>query len=223
MDANRKLWNEQQKILRGALSSSGEHQKAIELFLSQHAMVHSSMVTKSETASFADEVWQDMDEESIRRIPRNCEHSVAWVVWHISRIEDVTMNMLVAGSPQVLYRDDWHNQMGVEVHHTGNAMDEKEVAELGATIDIEALRAYRVAVGRRTREIVKQLEPEDLKQKVEPSRLQQVMAEGAVVEAAREIVDYWGKRTISGLLLMPPTRHNFIHLNEALRIKQKLR
>ena len=40
--------------------------------------------------------------------------------------------------------------------------------------------------------------------------------------SAREIVDYWGGLTIAGLVLMPPTRHNFVHLNEALRIRQKL-
>jgi hypothetical protein len=78
-----------------------------------------------------------------------------------------------------------------------------------------------LAVGRRTREIVKQLQPAELKQKVEPSRLQQVLDEGAVVEAARGIVDYWSKRNTAGLLLMPATRHNLIHLNEALQIKRR--
>lgn len=40
---------------------------------------------------------------------------------------------------------------------------------------------------------------------------------------ADEIIAYWGGRTLAGLLLMPPTRHNFLHLSEALRIRQKLR
>jgi hypothetical protein len=31
----------------------------------------------------------------------------------------------------------------------------------------------------------------------------------------------WLESTIAGLLLMPPTRNNFIHLNEALRIVYK--
>jgi hypothetical protein len=35
-------------------------------------------------------------------------------------------------------------------------------------------------------------------------------------------VDYWSRRTVAGLLLMPPTRHCFLHLNEALRIKHAL-
>ncbi len=132
------------------------------------------------------------------------------------------MNLLVAGSPQLALRDGWLKRMGISVRDTGNAMDKASVARLSAAIDIEALRAYRLAVGRRTREIVKRLTPEALKQKVDPARLQQVMAQGALVEAARGIADYWGRRTIAGLLLMPPTRHNFVHLNEALRIKHKI-
>jgi hypothetical protein len=111
--------------------------------------------------------------------------------------------------------------MKISVRNTGNAMDEAGVAKLSARINIEALRSYRLAVGRRTREIVRQLQAEDLKQKVDPSRLQQVMDEGAVVEAAQGLIDYWGRRNIAGLLLMPATRHNFIHLNEALRIKHR--
>lgn len=39
---------------------------------------------------------------------------------------------------------------------------------------------------------------------------------------AIEILNYRSKRTIAGLLLMPPTRHNFLPLGEAQRIKTKL-
>lgn len=153
----------------------------------------------------------------------HCAHSLAWIIWRIARIEDVTMNLLLADSPQVLHRDQWLKRMKVTVRDTGNAMDEKSVAKLSVTIDIDALRTYRLTVGRRTRQIVKCFKPEELRQKVEPSRLQRVMAKGAVTEAASGIRDYWGKRTIAGLLLMPPTRHNFLHSNEALRVKQRCR
>jgi len=156
-------------------------------------------------------------------VPRNCAHSIAWIIWHIARIEDVTMNLLVAGTPQIFQRDNWRTRLKISRRDTGNAMDAQDAAKLSATIDLDALRAYRVAVGHRTRQIAKRLKPEDLKRKVEPARLQRVIAEGAVLEAASGVIDYWGKRTIAGLLLMPPTRHNSLHLNEALRIKQKCR
>jgi hypothetical protein len=78
-----------------------------------------------------------------------------------------------------------------------------------------------MTVGRRTREVVKGLRPEDLKQTMQPSRIQQVADQGAVLPAAQGIIDYWSKRNIAGLLLMPPTRHCFVHLNEAAKLKRR--
>jgi len=217
-----KLLNKQQTELRQIMMSFEQHEKAIALFLRQHAMLHSKKMSQSELWSFEDEVLNDMAEGQIRRIPQNCEHSVAWLIWHIARCEDITMNLLVAGSPQILHRDGWLGRMKITIRDTGNAMDEKDMADFNASIDIEALRAYRVAVGHRTREIVQHLQSEELKQKIAPSRIQRVRDEGAVVEAASGIIDYWSKRNKAGLLLMPATRHNLVHLNEALRIKRRL-
>jgi len=221
MESYRKSLNKQQTELRRLLSSSDQYEKAIELFLKHHAMLHSARMAQTESWSFEDEVLNDMAEEQVRRIPQSCDHSVAWLLWHIARCEDITMNLLVAGSPQVLHQDHWLERMKITAQDTGNAMSREEIAQFSAAIDIEALRAYRVAVGRRTQEIVRQLAAEELKQKVDPARLQRVWDEGAVVEAARGIADYWGKRTIAGLLLMPATRHNIVHLNEALQIKRR--
>ena len=100
-------------------------------------------------------------------------------------------------------------------------MGEVEIVDLSTRIDITALRAYRAAVGRRTRQVVKTLQPEDMKQKVDPARITKVMETGALVESARAIAEYWSKRDIAGLLLMPATRHNLVHLNEALKLKRK--
>jgi hypothetical protein len=215
--------NKRQTELRRTLLSFDQHPQAMQIFLRHHAMLHSAAAVPTETWSFEDAILNDMSEEHIRRIPQGCEHSVAWLLWHMARIEDVAMNLLVAGSPQVLYRDDWLERMKMTICDTGNEMDHEGVAHLSATIDVRALRAYRVAVGRRTQEIVAPLKVADLKQKVDPARLEQVMAQGALVEAARGIADYWGRRNIAGLLLMPATRHNIVHLNEALRIKKRRR
>jgi len=130
--------------------------------------------------------------------------------------------LLVEGREQVFSGDDWPARMKVTIGDTGNALEAQAVAEFSAAIDIEGLRTYRTAVGRRTREIVARLQPRDFKQKVDPVRLQQIREEGAVAEAAEWLLRYWGGLTIAGLLLMPPTRHNFVHLNEALRIKPQV-
>jgi hypothetical protein len=222
MNDYRKSLNQKQSELRQALLSTNQHSHPIQLFLSQHARLHAAEMALSEPWSFEDEVLEGLTGGQIRRIPPGIEHSIAWVLWHLARIEDVTMNLLVAGSPQILLEGNWLERLGVAVRHTGNAMTPEEVADLSNKIDIPALRAYRMAVGRRTRHIVKRLEPEDLKRKATGPRLQSLLDQGAVLPAARGLIDYWGKRNVAGLLLMPPTRHVIVHLNEALKIKKKI-
>jgi hypothetical protein len=222
MDANRKRWNDGQQKLRRALVFN-DHSKAIEQFLIQHAMVHSQKMSHMDVWSFEDELWQGLTEKAFCVIPPNGEHSIAWVLFHSVRIEDITMNMLVAGTPQLYIRDQWERKLRSTIHHSGNKMGDEALAQLSARLDMSALRNYRIAVGRRTREIVKKILPEELNRKVDSTRLQKVLDEGAVTQEALEIVNYWGKRTIAGLLLMPPTRHNFLHLNEALKINQRFK
>ena len=219
-DSYRKICLKRQTELRRLLVGANQYDKAIRLFLSQHAMLHSREMAHTEPWSFEDEVLKDMSEQQVRRIAPKGGHSIVWLIWHIARCEDITMNLLVAGAPQVLHRNDWLKRIKSPVCDTGNAMSETALAEFSNTIDIEALRAYRLAVGRRTREIVKQLKPAQLKQKVASYRITKVMDEGAVVEAARGIADYWSRRDVAGLLLMPATRHNLIHLTEALQLKR---
>jgi len=222
MEPNRKLWNEQQKLLRQALSQPGDHATAIDLFLRQHAMVHEAEMSNSGLHSFVDEVWQDADEAAIRYLPPKCEHSIAWLIWHIARIEDMTMNGLLAGRTQIFFQNAWLVKLKISVKHSGNViMDDADVAELSQKIDIDALKSYRLAVGRSTQEAVKALQPVEFKGKVDPVRLHELLENGSVVEEASDLLKYWGNLTIAGLLLMPPTRHCLVHLNEALRVREK--
>jgi len=222
MDLHHKVWNQEQQTLRKLLTHPEDHNQAIGLFLRQHAMVHSGVMSNLKLWSFEDEIWRGLTEENIRRIPDGCEHSIAWIFWHLTRIEDVTMNLLLAGRQQIFQQEGWHEKMGIPFYDTGNAMLQTDVDILSAQIKIRILKEYRIAIGRRTREIVLRLKATELTQKVTPSRLQMVYDQGAVADGARGVLDYWGGLTYAGLLLMPPTRHNFIHQNEALRIKTKL-
>ena len=67
--------------------------------------------------------------------------------------------------------------------------------------------------------MVQRIDAKALREKVDPIRQQQVMDERAVPEAARSMVDYWGRRSIAGSLLMPATSISPVHPNEALRLK----
>jgi hypothetical protein len=222
MDPRRKAWNQQQQSLRQSLTSLEDLPRAIELFLKQHAMLHAAGVSQAGLYSFEDETLEGLTIQQMRILPRNQDHSIAWVLWHMTRIEDATMNLLVAGSPQILLEEGWFEKMGISTRDTGNGMDPADVADLSAAINVDALQAYRRSVGLQTRRIVKQLQPGELRQKVDPARLAVMTEQGAVRAESGSLLEYWGGLTITGLLLMPPTRHLFVHWNEAQRIRQKI-
>ena len=215
-------WNQQQKTLRNALDDPTQFDRAGSLALSQHAWTHESAVSATDEPTFADQLWAGLDADTARLIPAEVEHSIAWLTFHLARIEDTAMNILIEGTPMVLDRGSWLEKMQIEVRHTGNLMPAAEIAALSQSIEIHPLRQYRNAVGKRTREIIQSLTPQRLLEKVHPKDIQQVRDQAAVLPEAEDLLTYWSKRTIAGLLLMPATRHNIVHINEALRLKAAL-
>src|SRR5690606_8940709 len=97
-----------------------------------------------------------------------------------TRIEDVTMNVLVNNNQQVLHTGNWNTRLKVDYIHTGNGMIEEDVAKLSSNIDISALLAYRMEVGRKTREIVTRMELGEFKGKVDARRIKVLEDQGAV-------------------------------------------
>lgn len=222
MDAHRQYWNEQQQLFREVLMSKSDHQETIRLFLGQHAMVHSSEMSHSGIWSFEDEVCEGLSDAQLRGRPGKIINSIAWLIWHIARIEDVTMNLLVAGRPQVLDEDDWVSRFHLGRRDVGTSMSENEVADFSNQVDCSALRAYRIAVGCRTREIVSALQPAELWERIDATNVHRLTTEGALAEAAYELAQVWSGWQKAGMLTMPATRHSFTHLNEAYGVRKKL-
>jgi len=218
---NRKLLGKQQTELRRLMTAPDQFEPAMQVFFKQHASLHSAKVSELDVWSYEDALLDDLSEAQFRRLTKNCEHSIAWCTWHLTRIEDTAMNILVADSPQVFHEGAWQAKLNAAFIDCGNEMDAATMVQLSDQIDLVALRAYRLAVGQRTQEIVANLQPDDLKVKVDPIRIQRVMDEGAITESARGIADYWSKRNIAGLLLMPASRHILVHLNEILALKKR--
>jgi hypothetical protein len=104
-------------------------------------------------------------------------NSVAWLVWHMARVEDSGMNRLVFDRPQVL--DDpgarWTERMNVPLRHHGTTMTSEEVDELSQRVDVPALWAYSRAVAERTQALVGGRLPEALDGLVDADHLRRVI------------------------------------------------
>jgi hypothetical protein len=133
-------------------------------------LLHSSAIGNTGKLTLEDEVLINLDEITLREYPvtnPDTKNSIAWHLWHIARIEDMTMNILVADDQQVLFAGSWLEKMNTEFSHSGNNMSEEDIAELSSKIDYDSLLAYRAAVGRQTQQVISLLKPGQFKMKVE--------------------------------------------------------
>jgi hypothetical protein len=211
--------------LTGILSRPEEHSKAITLFLEQHRWLYASGRVSSGQPTYEDNILSGLLEQTFRAYPARTsvsKNSIAWHLWHCARIEDITMNVLISGQEQVLHSEGYAHKLQIRFLHTGNGMDEEEIAELSRSISIHALSEYRQAVAEQTRSIIPALTSSRLRDKVSPERIRQVSGQGAVKASEQWLLDYWAGKTLAGLVLMPATRHNFLHLNKAMHVKLKL-
>ena len=223
MDSQFKHWNDQHQLLRRLLMKDKAYQQAIPIFLDHHAAVHAAKLQAGAHWSWHDEVLSGLTPDQLRYTPTGSPHSVAWRIWHMARIEDATMNVLLANSIQVFESGKWCDKLEIDYVSVGNEMSNADIVKLSETINLKALLAYRLAVGKRTRTVIKRLKLDDLSRPPVPDRLQRLVAERAVQEPALWLLDYWGGHPAANLLLMPATRHPFVHLNEIKRLLPKLK
>lgn len=218
-----KTWNLNLKYLREIILKKDNIEESKSLFLKLHSMVHSSEMSGIIEKTFEDELWEGLEEEKFRTAINGKGRTVAYGIWHSTRIEDITMNILVNDGSQVLNEGDWKEKINATITDTGNALNEDQILEFSKNINMQELKNYRIAVGQKTQEIVKNLTYEHMKRKFEKAQLKRILDEGAVldVEASNWLIDFWGKKNVAGILLMPGTRHHVVHLNESFRAKKK--
>jgi hypothetical protein len=221
LDRHRKEWNTRQTWLRKMLTGKPPDPRAIPVFLTQHAAIHSGRLDPG-GFSFQDEALRGLREEDLRRAPKRGGHSIIWILWHITRIEDVTLNRVVAESGQVFRRGGWRKKLGVPFEDVGNDMPVSDLAVLDRRMNVRALLSYRLAVGRRTRRIVQSIRWEDLLSRVAPDCRSAVAGDGVVRPKAAWLIDFWCGRRKADVLMMPPTRHSLVHWNEVVDIRRWL-
>ena len=190
---------------------------AKELFLDQHAVVHSAAVGGNK-ASAAERALGGVSDDQMRVRPREDLNSIAWILWHIARAEDIILNPVLAGRSQVL-DDAWVKRLGITRRDFGIGMTNAEVTELTRQIELGALREYRDAVGRRTRDVVGGFKSQDWDGTVAADAVQRAASEGAFGIRTEQIVKAFPGRPRSAMLSGIALFHSAGHLGEAATVR----
>lgn len=106
--------------------------------------------------------------------------TIAYGIWHSTRIEDMTMNALVLRQAQVF---DWtraKESMLVGVRDTGNQRGEQEIMDMSRNMDISCLIEYQRQVWSATNAGLSGLTAADLSRKVDRNDVESLLEDGSV-------------------------------------------
>jgi DinB superfamily len=189
-------------------------------FLGLHAATHAPEM--SGAAAGAERWLAGLSDDQLRLRPAGALNSLVWLLWHMARTEDVAVNLIVAGRDQV-FDDAWARRMRIARPDMGTGMTADEVAELSERADVAAVRAYRSAVGRRTREVVQTLRPAAWDEVLGLEDTSRAAAVGAF-GPNDDWVDGVGHRPWQGhsrghQLGQTAIRHNTAHIGEGVTVR----
>jgi hypothetical protein len=193
---------------------------ATELFLRDHARAHGPGVGEPEGGLFMGALLlNDVSDDQARMRPADGVNSLAWILWHMARSEDMGVNVVVAGRPQVIDSDGWVERLGLSRSDIGTGMNDDEVADFTIRVNLDALKEYRNAVGRRTREVVAAMRAEEWAELQDPEAMQRVADAGAIGENAQWLAGAFGGKSNALILSHTCVAHSFWHLGEGVTVR----
>ncbi len=184
--------------------------RALEVFKARHRFAQEV---------FYDELWDYYTETELRKSVCPTMNSLAWVLWHVARIEDAGVMRFVARKPQVFHTGDWKSKLNIDVEHFGYGMSNEEMRALSDTINLTELRNYWKAVVTNTLATVDTLTPEVLDEELTDEEVAQVMVtEGVGAPIVGTDVPYSGWTRLEALFHFSVT-HYYWHGGEVRTIE----
>ena len=174
--------------------------------------------------------WREaLADEDYAKIPFiNAEgyHSktVAYSIWHITRIEDIVVNTLVRARDEVLFSGDFQRKTASPIITTGNELAKEQIAAFSRALEIDALYDYAQAVRDDTDRWLRAIRYDDLKRRFGDDDRERIRRLGVVSPDAQAawLIDYWCGKDVAGLLKMPLSRHWIMHIEASGRIISRI-
>lgn len=215
-----KEWSELNKAMQGQLKKCETFSSGIETLLALRSEL------KKEIFRFKDELSR-VEFCAAPFINADGYHSktIAYSLWHIFRIEDITAHTLIAGDEQVFFGQDFQKRINSPIITTGNELVKEEIVRFSEVLDIDELYTYISEVDKSTSILLSSLSFDELKKKVSDEKRTALESLNVVSnsENARWLIDYWCGKDIRGLIQMPMSRHWIMHIEACLRIEDRLK
>jgi hypothetical protein len=189
-----------------------------ELFLMQHARSHAAGVGHPDFSN-QDLILRDLSDEHLRTRPHPGLTTLAWCFWHMTRAEDVGINLVIAQRTQVLDEVGWASCLNVSLRDIATGMTDQDVDEFSQQVNIASLLAYRAAVGQQTQAIIRDLQPDVLDDKIDSDLIQRIRDAGAYGGNGEWVPQRWLGKPKGFTLMHTVLAHTYFHIGQCEDIR----
>lgn len=186
---------------------------------------------KSRLLEFRADLWEiyefifkNLSPEEFSKMPLSGEKTIGYYLWHLNRIEDITSNTLILDKAQIFYENGFQTKINSPISTTGNELKREELVGFSQKLDTAQLEKYARAVFDNTDSLIRNITFDQSKIKIDAQKKQKLLELGCVSDDpdAFWLIDYWCGKDYAGLMLMPFSRHQFMHLGNCVKIMNKL-
>jgi len=161
-----------------------------------------------------------LSEEQLKLCQFNL-NSIAWILWHMTRCEDVAVNRIIFDEEQVLETDNYVTRLKVSRRDIGTSMSFTEVINLSNQIDIDSLHEYIIAVATKTQKVIRELPPKQLDQIPNRVNLNKVLfEEGALTKNSEWVAEHYSSKTKGWFLGHLGLTHPRGHLGQIILLRK---
>jgi uncharacterized damage-inducible protein DinB len=114
-----------------------------------------------------DEALKELDDAAMSRQPTDQCNSVAWILWHLTRVTDMFIQTRFSDAPQIWISEEWHKQfdMDADEDDRGVGWSASKVAQWNPPTKSVQI-AYYDSVKNHTRDFLANITPEELERKI---------------------------------------------------------
>src|SRR5215207_8806052 len=146
--------------------------------------------------------------EQLNFVPDGESHSIAWVMWHAARVEDLIVQQMIQAQPAIWDAGDWAARLGLPAKGFGTGQTTEQAKAIQIT-DVAAFGGYADAVAEATRDYVSGLSDADLDREVQVGQRTESVGQCITLHLVTHLNGHRGEvNLLRGMMGLPPVLPN---------------
>jgi uncharacterized damage-inducible protein DinB len=114
-----------------------------------------------ESQGFLAKALDGLTQEEVAWVPKAESNSIAFILWHVIRVEDIWVNRVIQRQDEVYETGNWQERLGTPPKESGYRYT-REQLQTWPVPELELLRRYASSVREKTLNLLRSLTPEKL-------------------------------------------------------------